>query len=98
MKPTMLKGVVNLIRLAIDRIKQPATQTTAKAIEAAGGRKFFYGGWLIPVWILATFLLHMPDVLILAGAGGIGFAIGWEGARDLRAVGHAEAEIQDEAG
>jgi len=93
-----MKAVAKVLETAMAWIKKPATQATTKAIEAAGGRKFFYGGWLIPIWVLATFLLQMPETLILAGAAGIGFAIGWEGAKDIRTAARTPPDVQDEAG
>ena len=76
-------GAKKVLNPIIGGLGQTATNATTEAVKAAGGRKFFYGGWLIPAWILVTFLLKMPEVLILTGAGGIAFAIGWEGFRDV---------------
>jgi len=82
----LAKRAKETIGQLITGVGHTAARGTEEAIQAAGGRRFFYGGWLIPIWILATFLLGMPEVLILAGAGGISFAVGWEGFRDVRAT------------
>ena len=76
-----LKGLMNSV---VGGTGQSLASGTSQAITAAGGRKFFYGGWLLPIWILAAHLLGISETLILAGAGGIAMAIGWEGFRDLR--------------
>jgi len=53
------------------------------AVGAAGGRKFAFGGFIVPAFILWGHYAHVNELLVVLGVAGILSAVGFEGVADI---------------
>ena len=83
---SVVSAVSGIVGAASTAVGNTATGAVTGTIQATGGRRFFYGGIIAPVFALVAHFAHMDPVLAITALSGILATVGVEGVRDIRAT------------
>ena len=79
-----MKAAGNLFSKKVGDAGNTAVVAAANTISALGGRKFFYGFYLLPAFVVVATIMKVDPITIQLTVGAMAGCIGVEGVADIK--------------